>query len=215
MKGHPLRYSDAELAWIKANATLPCGELHAAFCEVFGRSDVSQTNLVALRKRSGWRTGRTGQFRAGHDSWNAGQKGLTFAGSEKGWFAKGERRGVALRLYKPIGTERVSKYGYRERKVHDGLPLQSRWRAVHLIEWEAIHGPVPPGMALKCLDGDRSNTSPSNWVAIPRALLPRLAGGNGRGQAKLAYDDAPPELRPAVLAVAQLAHAVGQKSRGQ
>ena len=215
MKGRQIAYSPAELAWIKANATLSCGELHAEFCAAFGRSDVSQTNLVALRKRNGWRTGRTGQFRAGHDSWNAGLKGIHFAGSEKGWFAKGERSGVAVRLYKPIGTERVSKDGYRERKIHDGLPLQSRWRAVHLVEWEVIHGPLPKGMALKCIDGVRSNTSPSNWVAIPRALLPRLAGGNGRQGAILAYDDAPAELRPAVLAVAKLVHAVSQKSRGQ
>jgi hypothetical protein len=36
-------------------------------------------------------------------------------------------------------------------------------------------------MALKCLDGNKQNTDPSNWEAVPRALLPRLAGGNRYG----------------------------------
>ena len=34
---------------------------------------------------------------------------------------------------------------------------------------------MPAGMCLKC-KGGRSDTDPSNWELIPRALLPRLAG---------------------------------------
>jgi len=211
MKGRWIEYSAEEMAWIEANATLPARDLHASFCAQFRRQDVSQVNLVSLRKRKGWRTGRTGHFSKGHESWNAGKTGTCAPGSEKGWFSKGERRGVAVRLYKPIGTERTSKNGYIERKVHDGLPLQSRWRAVHLIEWEAANGPLAQGMALKCLDGDKTNIAASNWEAIPRALLPRLAGGNGRGMPILAYDGAPAELKPSVLALAKLQHAVRQK----
>lgn len=213
MKGHWIAYSPEEMAWIEANATLPASELHSAFSSRFGRDDVSLVNLVSLRKRKGWRTGRTGQFVKGHASHNTGLKGIRYPGSEKGWFNKGERRGAAVRLYKPIGTERVSRDGYIEQKIHDGLPLQSRWRLKHLLEWEAVNGPIPEGMALKCLNGDKTDTSPTNWEMIPRALLPRLAGGNGRGAPILAYDDAPVTLRPAVMAVAKLAHAVKQRAR--
>jgi hypothetical protein len=46
------------------------------------------------------------------------------------------------------------------------------------------------------------NTDPANWELIPRALLPRL---NGRHT--LAYDPAPAELKPALLATAKLEHA--------
>lgn len=211
MKGHWIRYSSGEISWIEANAELPASDLHAEFCTTFARHDVTLVNLVALRKRRGWRTGRTGRFSKGHESWNTGRKGSCAPGSEKGWFTKGERRGRAARMYKPIGTERFSRDGYLERKVHDGLPLQSRWCSVHRIEWEAVNGPLPKGMALKCLDGDKANTSPTNWECIPRALLPQLAGGNGRGQPILAYDDAPPELKPGVLALAKLKHAVNRK----
>ncbi|MFP4240073.1 MAG: HNH endonuclease signature motif containing protein [Rhodosalinus sp.] len=203
-----IHYSDAELFWIHDHRHLPRRELHARFCEVWARTDVSLENLKALCTRRGWTTGRTGRFEKGQEPPNKGRKGFAPPGSEKGWFRKGERRGKAAENYQAIGTERVSKDGYLERKIHDGLPLQSRWRAVHLIRWEEAHGPLPEGHALKCLDGNRQNTDPSNWRAVPRALLPRLAG-----RWTLGYDQAPPELRPAILATAELAHAAREARR--
>jgi hypothetical protein len=88
-------------------------------------------------------------------------------------FKAGERRGVATRLWKPVGTERVSKDGYLERKVNDDLPLQARWRAVHLIEWEAIHGRIPAGHALVFKNGDKRDIRLDNLELITRAALMR------------------------------------------
>lgn len=211
MKGHPIRYSAEELAWLSDNRTMPIGDYHAAFVARFGRDDVAAANLHALRKRNGWRTGRTGCFEKGQAAHNKGKKcepgkGGNHPNAARFRFRKGERRGKAAAIYKPFGTERVTEDGYLERKIHDGMPFQSRWRAVHLINCEAVNGPVPEGHALKCLDGNRQNTDPANWEAIPRALLPRLAGGN-RYRRKLAYDDAAPEVRPAILTLARLEHA--------
>lgn len=222
MKGKRIPYSDEELAWLEANCRMVIGDYHRAFCERFGRPDVSAANLHALRKRKGWRTGRTGQFTKGSAAHNKGQKCLPGQGGRhpnaiRTQFKKGVRQGVAAKIYKPIGTERISKCGYLERKIHDGMPLQSRWRAVHLIRWEEVNGPLPKGHALKCLDGNRLNTDPSNWEAVPRALLPRLAGAN-RHRRLLDYDSAPPELKPTILAVAKLEHRareVRRQERGQ
>lgn len=202
MKGKPVRYSADELAWIEEHREMRLPDLHRFFVMFFDRSDVSADAIKALRTRKGWKTGRTGCFERGQASWNKGLH-YTAPGSEKGWFRKGERRGVAVKLYKPIGTERLSKDGYLERKIHDGMPLQSRWRAVHLVNWEAVNGPLPKGICLKCLDGERSNLAPDNWEAIPRALLPRLNGGKGR---RLAFDDAEPAIKPAIMAIAKLQH---------
>ncbi|MGS4945560.1 HNH endonuclease signature motif containing protein [Meridianimarinicoccus sp. RP-17] len=209
MKGRHVPYSAAELAWIEQRKEQPRRQLHAAFCEAFGRSDVSFDNFKALCTRRGWKTGRTGRIEPGATPHNKGVKGWRAPGSEKGWFRKGERRGKANRLYKPIGTERVNRDGYLERKVNDDMPLQARWRAVHLIEWERVNGPVPDGHCLKCLDGDKSNTDPSNWALVPRAMLPRLAG-----RWSLGYDEAPPELRPTILAAARLQHAARERRKG-
>lgn len=71
-------------------------------------------------------------------------------------FPKGVRQGVAVKLYKPIGSERISKDGYLERKVNDDLPLQRRWKAVHRIVWESAHGPIPPGHAVVFKPGRHS-----------------------------------------------------------
>lgn len=129
-------------------------------------------------------------------------KGGRHPNARRTQFKPGERTGIAQKNYKPIGFERITQDGYRERKVNDDLPFNRRWRLVHLIEWEAVNGPIPKGHALKCLNGDKLDCSPSNWECIPRALLPRLSG-----RWALPYDQAPAELKPLVLATAQLKHA--------
>lgn len=214
-RGRVISYSAAELAWIKANARRPRAEAHAEFVTRFNRPDVSMSNLAALCKRNGWLTGNDGRFSAGQTSWNKGRpcaegEGGRHPNARATHFQKGQRQGVAVKLYKPIGTERMSKSGYLERKIHDGMPLQSRWRAVHILNWEKVNGPLPKGQCLKCLDGDRLNSEASNWIAVPRALLPRLAGGRWGRQS---YDDAPPELKPLLLTIAKLEHAAREKRK--
>lgn len=209
MKGAAIHYSDTERAWLADHRHLPRRELHARFCETFGRGDVNAANIKSYCTRQGWKTGRTGCFDKGNVPHNKGKAfpvAANHPNCRKTQFQKGHRGGKAAKLYKPIGTERVSKDGYIERKIHDGMPFQSRWRAVHLIRWEAINGAVPDGHALKCLDGDRRNTDPDNWIAIPRALLPRLAGR----WASMPFDQAPAELKPILLQIARMRARVSQ-----
>jgi hypothetical protein len=213
VKGHPIAYTPEQRAWLEANCTMVIGEYHRAFCDLFGRADVSAQNIHALRKREGWSTGRSGRFEKGAAPVNKGKKcapgtGGLHPNARRTHFKKGERTGVAVDLYKPIGTERWSQDGYLERKVNDDLPAHKRWRLVHLVRWEAKHGAVPNGMALKSIDGNRSNTDPSNWELIPRSLLPRINGG--RATTTIAYDAAPAALKPTVLAAAKLADAAAR-----
>lgn len=206
MKGHPIRYSADELAWIEARKELPRRQLHDEFIARFSRDDVPFTALNALCKRNGWLTGRDGRLLPGNVPANKGQKMPFNAASAATRFQPGERRGRANAIYQPIGAERCSKDGYIERKVNDDTPFQRRWRGVHLIRWEEVNGPLPAGHALKCLDGDKTNTNPSNWEAVPRALLPRLNGRFGRD-----YDAAPADLKPTILAITKLEHAARLK----
>lgn len=216
MRGRPNNYSREELAWLEANRTLVIGELHLLFCEEFGRADVTKGALAGLRKRKDWKTGRTGRFAKGDVPANKGRPcppgvGGRHPNARKTQFPKGHRGGRAAEMYKPIGSERTSKDGYLERKIHDGLPMQSRWRAVHLIEWEAVNGPVPEGHCLKALDGDRTNTDPSNWRCVPRAMMPALNGY--KGARRPAYDQAAPEVKPVLLALAEVDFAAGTLKR--
>lgn len=214
MKGRAIAYSAEEMAWLEENRAMVISDYHAAFVAEFSRQDVSAANLHSLRKRKGWKTGRTGQFAKGQPAHNKGKKcppgvGGRHPNARKTQFKKGERTGIAQKHYKPIGFERITEDGYRERKINDGPVFKDRWQLVQRIEWEAANGPIPEGYALKCLDGDRQNCDPSNWEPVPRGVLARLNGG--RFRKTLPYDEAPDELKPIVMASAKLKHAISQR----
>jgi len=204
MKGRKIIYSATELEWIEANKTKVRRVAHAEFVDKFGRSDVKLSNYTALCKRKGWLTGRTGRYRKGQEPANKGKKMPYNANSARTQFKKGQVPPNRL----PLWSERVDKYGYIEMKVpledpHTGFP--TRFMHKHRYLWEQANGPLPDGHALKCLDGNRTNTDPGNWEAIPRALLPRLSGRWCRG-----YDDAPDEIKPTLMATAKLKHAINE-----
>lgn len=212
-KGQIIPYSAEEMAWLEANRLLVIGDYARQFNERFGR-DVPAKNLHALRKRKGWRTGRTGCFEKGQTPANKGKKcepgkGGNHPNARRTQFRKGNEPHNTRYL----GHERVSQDGYVEISVDESNPhtgYSRRYVLKHRWLWEQANGPVPKGHALKCLDGNRQNTDPANWQAVPRSLLPRLAGGN-RYRRVLAYDDASPEVRPVLLTVAKLAHAARKK----
>ena len=213
MKGRGIRYTAEEIAWLSDNQTLTIAEYHRQFVERFGRADVEKGHLHALRKRKGWKTGRTGRFVKGQVPLNKGKPCPDGAGgrhpnAQRTQFKKGQ----LPHNTKHLGHERVSKDGYVEISVAETNPhtdYERRYVLKHKWRWEQQNGPVPKGMALKCL-GDRTNTDPSNWKLVPRALLPRLNGRFGRG-----YDDAPDEMKPVIMAVAQLEHRVRKRQAGK
>lgn len=206
--GRHLKYSAAEIAWLADNATLVLTDYHRAFCERFGRNDVSAAQLHGLRKRKGWKTGRDGRFSAGREAPNKGQKMPFNENSARTRFKKGQRP----HTWRGAGHESTDKGGYvwlivDELNPHTGAPTRRVQK--HKWLWERQNGPVPPGHVLKCLDGDRSNSTPSNWEAVPVGLLPRLNGKSGRH-----YDTAPVELKPTIMAVAKLEHQLRTKAEG-
>lgn len=104
----------------------------------------------AQRLRKGTNRGGSTRFKPGQVPAN---KGLRRPGWAPGrmaetQFKKGERRGRANNIWRPVGSERISKDGYLERKVSEDRPFQRRWKAVHRIVWEEHHGPIPKGHAV-------------------------------------------------------------------
>lgn len=210
MKRRAIPYSADEMRWLEEARTMVISDYHAAFVAEFGRDDVTAAHLHALRKRKGWKTGRTGRFEKGHEPWTKGRKLPFNAGSAKTQFTKGEKS----HNYKGAGHERICKStGYVILTLDEANPYSGgKTRPVHKHRylWERAHGPVPEGMVLKSIDGDRTNTDPSNWELVPRGLLPRLNGKSGRN-----YDQAPHEIRPTIMAVAKLEHGIAERLRSE
>lgn len=205
MKGRAIPYSPDEIAWVEVHAQKNRRDMHAEFCARFDRNDVSLTNLNSLCKRKGWFTGRNGRYAKGHTPENKGKTMPYNANSAATRF----RPGQLPHNHKGAGHERIdSKDGYVVMIVAETNPWTgAATRPVHKHRWlwEKENGPIPEGYALKCLDGNKTNTDPNNWEAVPRGVLSRLNGG--RHKKRLAYDAAPPELRPTVMAIAKLQHA--------
>lgn len=211
MKGRWIVYSDPEMAWLEKNRRLAISEYCRAFCERFGR-EVTAANLHALRKRLGWKTGRTGCFEKGLTPHNKGKacepgKGGRHPNARRTQFQKGRLPHNTNYL----GHERVSKDGYAEISVDEQNPhtgFERRYVLKHRWLWEKEHGPLPAGMFLKCLDGNKQNTALANWEPLPRAALPYLNGHRG-----FDYDAAAPEVRPAIIALAKVRHATANARR--
>ncbi|RVD65262.1 HNH endonuclease [Mesorhizobium sp. M7A.F.Ca.ET.027.03.2.1] len=207
-----MRYSPAEIDWLRDNRTMVIGEYHRAFCARFERQDVSEAALHALRKRMAWKTGRTGQFKKGSVSINKGKtcppgRGGRHPNARATQFKPGQ---LAHNRIGP-GHESIGDDGYvwivtDRRNPWTGA---STWRVhKHRWLWEQANGPVPDGHVLKCLDGNKSNSNPSNWALVPQGLLPRLNGKSGRN-----YDVAPAELKPVIMAIAKLEHRARSKRK--
>lgn len=131
----------------------------------------ARAGLLGLRKSQGWKSERTArrwlegrheasraaQFPKGHAPWNKGKPGSTglHPNSRKTQFQKGSMTGAARRKYKPIGSLRVTRDGYLERKVTDDprIAPARRWVAVARLVWEAEHGPIPRGHIVRFKDG--------------------------------------------------------------
>ncbi len=137
----------------------------------------TQSQVVGFIKNHKLYTERTGHFPPGHVPFNKGKKGWQAGGrSVETQFQKGEMAGAAQRNYKPIGSTRISKDGYLERKVTDdpNLVPARRWVGEHRLVWEAANGTIPDGYVVVFLDGDRLNVGLENLRCVPRGVLQYL-----------------------------------------
>jgi hypothetical protein len=160
--------ADAALTRLYPTMTNP------AIGKLLGRSEraiLGRANKLGLRKPVDF--SNEGCFKKGLVPWNKGVAFFAGGASVATQFQPGDRQGAALRLYQPIGTERISKDGYLQRKINDDMPLQRRWRGVHILLWEAVNGPMPKGHALIFKDGDKKNITLENIELITRADLMR------------------------------------------
>ena len=107
-------------------------------------------------------SGKVHRYKKGHIAWNKGQYVRMNPATE---FKKGQMP----HNYKPVGSERITKDGYKERKVAD----PKKWKGVHIIVWEEHNGPVPPKHKVVFKSNDRLNCDITNleMISYKEAML--------------------------------------------
>lgn len=191
MKGAAIKYSEAELSFIEGNKLLPIAEQFALYQAKFNRPDVNQANFNALRKRKRWLTGRTGCFEKGHTP--------SPLARPPGPSSTSFRKGHVPANKKPMYSERITKDGYIQIKVPERNPhtgAKTRYRLKHRWVWEQANGKVPDGLAIKFIDGDKTNCDLSNMKLVTRE---ELAIVNKMGGNKI-----PAELQETASLIAQV-----------
>lgn len=185
MKGKAIKYSEREISWLSKNRTLPISEYHQKFLSEFAREDVTACNLHSLRKRNGWKTGRTGRYEKG----NIPHPDARPKGPNKTSFKKGNKP----HNWKPSGSQRISKDGYIE--VKTGEP--GKWEQLHVLSWLSKRGKIPNGYCVAFKNGDKSDVSIENLELISRNENLQIN--------KLNSLQFPIEIRPTVRVIGKIA----------
>lgn len=157
-----MKWSDAEIALLRETyphntaqhvADLLGRGIKSVYCmaHIMGLSkseEYYQSDISTRIKRGKQHTAMIAtQFKPGLIPWNKGINFDSGGRSHETRFKKGCMSGAAQHNYVPIGTLRISKDGYLERKMTDdpALAPTRRWTAVHRLVWNAAHGPIPDG----------------------------------------------------------------------
>jgi hypothetical protein len=139
--------------------------------------------------------GLSQRFQKGIVPWNKGTKGV-HSGGKATQFKPGQKPNNWL----PVGSHRLSKEGYLQRKVTDtGYPPRD-WVGVHIIIWTEVNGPVPKGHALKFKDGNKENVALGNLELISRRALMALN----------TVHNYPPELKEVIWLKASLTRKINE-----
>lgn len=127
-------------------------------------TDITADRMLGYKKNHKLKSGFTGQFEKGHVPFTKGKRMESLMSPEslercrKTYFKKGNSPKNRV----PVGTEVVKDDDYLWRKIAE----PNKWRQVHRLVYEQLHGSIPKGMCVTFLDGDRRNFSPDNLVLI-------------------------------------------------
>lgn len=179
-------YSPEQLDYLREKRpSMNLQQLTMAFNWRFN-TDKKKLSIARICQKHGWKSAIDSRFKKGYIPWNTGSKGLTSANKTS------FKAGSPPVNWKPVGSERLNKYGYVVVKTAE----PNIWRAKHIIAYEQHYGSVPKGYVVRVLDGDYCHTAPENLDAIPRQEHLRL---NQNG-----YLPAPQELKPALRILAKI-----------
>jgi hypothetical protein len=157
------RYTNEQKAFIGSICEgLTVDEILEQFITHFG-VNVTKKSIKGIMYRNNFKNHMQGyqtRFNKGQKAWNKGMKGIQ-TGGEEGWFKKGNLPPT----HKPVGSE----------SVEDGTILikiaePNVWVKKHRYIWEQANGPIPEGMVVRFLDGNKMNVTLDNLLLVSRRV---------------------------------------------
>lgn len=167
------KWTDEEIELIREHAIeMPCYELLKLVNARFGKS-YSLVQLYRVKERCGIKSKNIGcyrkgirsspatEFKKGHVPHNKGTHPPT-----KGRMAETQfKKGNIPHNHKPVGTERIS-YG----KIQIKIAEPNKWEWLATLIWQSVHKQaLPEGYYIRFANGDITDYSPENLVAITKA----------------------------------------------
>lgn len=164
-KGEPTKKYPIEVMQFIEENHKGVGEkkMAARLNETFG-TNYTVRQIKAFYHNHGLNSGLTGRFEKGHVPPNKGKKGMPMHPNAQ---ATQFKMGHTPANKKPIGTVMVKNDGYLWRKIGEGC---REWRQEHILRWEEVNGPIPKGMMLIFLDGNRMNVDVNNLLPVERKV---------------------------------------------
>lgn len=155
---------DAQLAALYA--TMSAIDI-AAVMGVNRSSIKNRVHKLGLKKPAGYVN--SGCFKPDGEPWNKGKPFDSGGRSHETRFKAGQRP----HTWHPIGHERVTKAGYRERKLTDTGITRHDYVGLHVLLWREHNGDIPGGCAVVFRNGDKNDIRIDNLECITRAELMR------------------------------------------
>lgn len=137
--------------------------------ERFGTS-YTRDQLKSFYANHGLDSGTTGHFKKGHVPFSKGKHMADYLTPEQIEKVRSNqfKADDIPRNWRPVGTETLRPdTGIIWVKVAE----PSVWEMKHRVVWEQHNGPIPKGMNIIFLDGDRSNCDISNLMMVSDAEL--------------------------------------------
>lgn len=159
-------WTDERVAFLRDNGLdRSTEELTRLISDHFGYQ-FSEEQVRAARRVYGAPSGRDTRFKPGQESY---QKGRQLSSKQLEQMRPTMfKPGHIPANWVPVGTVRKNTDGYWIVKTSDTGLQREKWRFVHRLIWEELHGPILKGQYVTFLDGNKDNLDPDNLVLISR-----------------------------------------------
>jgi len=154
------KYTPELVEFVRANAA---GRSRKEIIEMVEKAlgvKISINGLKSIFTSYGISTGNDGRFKKGNVPHNKGMHQPTRGRASETQFKKGGRP----HNWRPVGSVYVRGDGYAWRKIAEPNVIREEHRCV----WEEHYGPIPDGMNVMFLDGDRRNCSIENLTLVSK-----------------------------------------------